>query len=51
MRSCHPRDLIEQLIDNARFLGQSPALTPPLIETACESYFVSLDSSGVPKGH
>jgi len=49
LRSCHPRDIIEQLIDTARFLGQPPALTSQLVEMACESYFVSLDPSGSPK--
>jgi len=49
LRSCHPRDIIEQLIDTSRFLGQQPALTPQLIEMACDSYFVSLDPSGNPK--
>jgi predicted ATPase with chaperone activity len=49
LRSCHPRDIIEQLIDTARFLGQPPALTSQLVEMACESYFVSLDPSGSPR--
>jgi predicted ATPase with chaperone activity len=49
LRSCHPRDIIEQLIDTARFLGQPPALTSQLVEMACESYFVSLDPSGNPR--
>jgi predicted ATPase with chaperone activity len=49
LRSCHPRDIIEQLIDTARFLGQPPALTSQLVEMACESYFVSLDPTGSPK--
>lgn len=49
LRSCHPRDIIEQLTDNARFLGQPAALTPPLTDLACESYFVSLDASGAAK--
>src|SRR3979411_2659851 len=43
LRSCHPRDIIEQMIDTARFLGQAPALTPQLIDMACDSYFVTLD--------
>ena len=30
-------------------LGQQPALTPQLLEMACDSYFVSLDPSGNPK--
>ncbi len=50
MRSCHPRDIIEQLIDTARFLGKPPSLTSDLLELACESYFVQLDSSGNPPG-
>src|SRR5687767_4247163 len=49
MRSCHPRDIIEQLIDTARFLGRPAQLTPDLIDMACESYFVSLDPSGSPR--
>src|SRR5919201_3387669 len=49
LRSCHPRDIIEQLIDMSRFLGQQPALTPQLLEMACDSYFVTLDPSGAPK--
>ncbi|MEK7861935.1 MAG: ATP-binding protein, partial [Chloroflexota bacterium] len=49
LRSCHPRDLLEQLIDTARFLGQPPALSQQLIDMACNSYFVSLDPSGAAK--
>jgi predicted ATPase with chaperone activity len=48
MRSCHPRDIIEQLIDTARFLGKPPSLATDLLELACESYFVSLDHTGNP---
>jgi predicted ATPase with chaperone activity len=48
MRSCHPRDIIEQIIDTSRFLGKPTALTPELLELACDSYFVSLDPSGNP---
>lgn len=48
MRSCHPRDIIEQLLDTAKFLGRKPALEPDLIDLACESYFVTLDPSGNP---
>jgi predicted ATPase with chaperone activity len=50
LRSCHPRDIVEQLIDTARFLGRPAQLTPDLIEMACDSYFVSLDPSGSPAG-
>src|ERR671937_2095126 len=50
LRSCHPRDIVEQLIDTARFLGRPAQLTPDLIEMACDSYFVSLDPGGNPPG-
>ena len=50
LRSCHPRDILEQLHDTARFLGRPAELTPDLIEMACDSYFVSLDPSGSPQG-
>lgn len=50
LRSCHPRDLLEQLSDAARFFGRPAQLSPDLIDMACESYFVSLDASGGPKG-
>ena len=48
MRSCQPRDLLDQLIDQARFLNVPPQLNKQLIDLACESYFVSMDklSSG-----
>src|SRR5207302_10618 len=45
-----PADLVEELIDTARFLGRPAQLTPDLIEMACDSYFVSLDPSGNPPG-
>ncbi|MGH2379290.1 MAG: ATP-binding protein [Candidatus Limnocylindria bacterium] len=48
LRSCHPRDILEQVVDTARFLQRQPALEPDLIEMACESYFVSLGPEGVP---
>ena len=50
LRSCHPRDILEQLHDTARFLGRPPELSADLIDMACESYFVSLDPSGSPQG-
>ncbi len=41
-RNCHPRDLIDQVIDIAEYLEQPPILTRELLEAACESYFVRL---------
>jgi predicted ATPase with chaperone activity len=40
LRSCHPRDLIYQAMDAARFLGLPARLTKELIDFACNSYFV-----------
>jgi predicted ATPase with chaperone activity len=39
-RACHPRDLLENLIDNARSLGQVPQLTCQELDLACRSYFI-----------
>lgn len=40
MSACHPRDIVENLLDRARFLKIKPALTPQLLDFACQSYFV-----------
>jgi predicted ATPase with chaperone activity len=49
LRSCHPRDILDQVVDTARFLQRKPALDPDLLEMACESYFVKLNAEGVPQ--
>jgi MoxR-like ATPase len=40
LRGCHPRDLIEQSLSLAEYLGQPNELTPDLLRAACDSYFV-----------
>ncbi len=40
-RSCHPRDLIDIIIDEARFRGERAQLSPALIDLAWSSYFVT----------
>lgn len=42
LRACHPRDLIDQLIDIARYQNRPPVLVKDLIDKACEAYFVEL---------
>lgn len=42
LRACHPRDLVEQLIDIARYLNVPPTLSPELIDRAASAYFVEL---------
>jgi predicted ATPase with chaperone activity len=40
LRGCHPRDLIDQALAHAEYLGESRALSPELLEAACAAYFV-----------
>lgn len=40
LRGCHPRDLIEQSLSLAEYLGDPQELTPELVRAACDSYFV-----------
>ncbi len=42
LRSCQPRDLMSHLAAASRFLGKPPAITPELVQLACETYFVAL---------
>jgi predicted ATPase with chaperone activity len=42
MRACHPRDIVDQLTDIARFLNVRPVLSKDLIDRACSAYFVEL---------
>lgn len=39
-RAVHPRDILDELMDIARFRGEPPTLSPALIEIACQSYFM-----------
>jgi predicted ATPase with chaperone activity len=40
LRGCQPRDLLEQVVSLADYLGQPRELSPELLEAACASYFV-----------
>jgi predicted ATPase with chaperone activity len=42
LRSNHPRDILEQLLDISAYLNIEPAMSKELIDRACESYFVEL---------
>jgi hypothetical protein len=47
MRACHPRDLIEQVVDMCRYQNREPAITRDLLDVACSSYFLEeSDSQG-----
>ena len=40
LRGCQPRDLIDQSLSLAEYSGRPPELTPDLLRSACDSYFV-----------
>ena len=45
MRACHPRDLLEQVVDLCRYRGDTPTITRELLDAACGSYFLEESSS------
>ncbi len=44
-KACHPRDIIDLIIDISKFHGGEPALEPRWIDLACASYFVDVDEA------
>jgi hypothetical protein len=40
----HPRDLVEHIIDRARFMKTLPELTPETLDAAAANYFVDMDA-------
>ena len=47
MRACHPRDLVEQVVDICRYQKRDMAITRELLDMACGSYFLEeTDSQG-----
>lgn len=44
MVGSHPRDLVEHIIDRARFMKIHPELTPETIDAAAANYFVDMDA-------
>jgi len=50
MRACHPRDLVEQVVDRCRYQNREPVITRELLDAACGSYFLEeTESQGVEK--
>jgi len=47
LRGCQPRDLIDQALSLAEYLGEPRQLTAALLEAACDGYFVE-DSEPAP---
>ncbi|EAU61821.1 ATPase [Stigmatella aurantiaca DW4/3-1] len=46
--ACQPRDLLDQVIDMANYLGIVPQLNPVLLDRAVRSYFVRFDKAEPP---
>ncbi len=42
LRACHPRDILDELVDIARYLDVPALLTKDLLDRSCEVYFVEL---------
>jgi hypothetical protein len=40
MNACHPRDLVEQILDYCNFNDISPVLSKEHLDHACQVYFV-----------
>lgn len=45
-RGCHPRDIVAHVVDIARYLELSPALSEDLLARACASYFLDSTTTG-----
>jgi SpoVK/Ycf46/Vps4 family AAA+-type ATPase len=40
LRSCQPRDILDQVVALCRYRGEEPTVTRELIDAACRAYFV-----------
>jgi len=44
-RGCHPRDIIDHLLDIAKYLEIEPTLSVDLVDRACHSYFLDFPTA------
>lgn len=42
LRCCHPRDLCDQIMDEAKYRSIPPQMSNELLDRACDAYFVKL---------
>jgi hypothetical protein len=47
LRSCHPRDLLDQVAALCRYRKQEPVISRELIDAACKAYFVDNNAAPV----
>jgi len=45
MRACHPRDLVDQVVNICRYQGRDAVITRELLDAACGSYFLEESES------
>jgi hypothetical protein len=52
LKNSHPRDLLDQLIDLAKYKGIKPEMVPELLDQAAAAYFADLNiaADSAPKG-
>jgi hypothetical protein len=50
MRSCHPRDIVEQVVDICRYQNKPLVITRELLDQACRSYFLEEQASRIGNG-
>jgi hypothetical protein len=48
LRSCHPRDLLDQVTAICRYRGKEPVITRELLDAACRAYFLDEDVAPPP---
>jgi hypothetical protein len=41
-KACHPRDILDQMMDIAKYKQLEPVATPDMIDRACSAYFAEL---------
>ncbi len=42
LRCCHPRDLLQQIINQSNYRKHKPVMTPEALDAACSNYFTLL---------
>ena len=41
VRACHPRDILDKIVEASRWQGRPPELTPEALDIVCRSYFIA----------
>jgi hypothetical protein len=49
MRSCQPRDILDQVTALCRYEGREPVITRELLDTACHAYFLDEPAAPAPQ--